>query len=327
MFWMTEGDRVNKIKGLLFLMLAFCLAGCASEETEEGNTPELEAGQIYTFFVNTDRTDVYGVPFDVADTEDIPTIVSDVIEYMAEEEGTAEYKCPIPSGITYLENSYDSVQNSVRVSFNVVYDSVNKENLLFFKTCVAWTVLQLEGVDTVSIALIDLANKDPETATVVETFDKDSFTMNFGDRNGYKQTDTIILYFADDSGQALRAYEQTVEISNTTSLSRLVIESLANGPEKEGYQPTISEDVTIKNISVNDGICYVDLSEEFYDTANPLRNELIVYSVVNSLVDLPTVTKVQFLKNGEKVAFFRQTMPFDAIFERNLDLIQQEDDE
>ena len=151
--------------------------------------------------------------------------------------------------------------------------------------------------------------------------------MNFNDRNGYKQTDTIVLYFADESGEALRAYEQTVEISNTTSLSRLVIESLANGPEEDGYQPTISEDVTINNISVNDGICYVDLSEEFYDTANPLRNELIVYSVVNSLVELPTVTKVQFLKNGEKVSLFRQTMPFDMIFERNLDLIQQEDDE
>ncbi|MBQ9983660.1 MAG: GerMN domain-containing protein [Lachnospiraceae bacterium] len=318
---------MKRIRWFLLLVLMFCLTGCASEEVEENSAPELGEGEIYTFFVNADRTDVYGVPFDMGDTEDIPTIISDAIEYMAEEVGTAEYKCPIPSGIAYLECNYDNVQNSVRVSFNVLYDSVNKENLLFFKTCIACTVLQLEGVDTVSIALTDLANNDPETATVVETFDKDSFTMNFGDRNGYKQMDTIVLYFADESGQALRAYEQTVEISNTTSLSRLVIESLANGPERTGYQATISEDVTINNISVNDGICYVDLSEEFYDTANPLRNELIVYSVVNSLVDLPTVTKVQFLKNGEKVPFFRQTMPFDAIFERNLDLIQQEDDE
>ncbi|MDE5779581.1 MAG: GerMN domain-containing protein, partial [Lachnospiraceae bacterium] len=49
------------------------------------------------------------------------------------------------------------------------------------------------------------------------------------------------------------------------------------------------------------------------------------YAIVNSLCELPTVSKVQFLKNGEKMHFYRATMPFDGIFERNLDLIEQED--
>lgn len=48
---------------------------------------------------------------------------------------------------------------------------------------------------------------------------------------------------------------------------------------------------------------------------------------MNSLVELPTVSKVQFLKNGEKQPFYRETMPFDGIFERNLDLIEQEETE
>ena len=187
---------------------------------------------------------------------------------------------------------------------------------MFFKTCVAWTVLQLDDVETVSLALTDLANPDEETATTVETFDRNSFTMNFGDRKGFKQTGTIVLYFANETGDKLKEYQQTVEISNTTSLARLVVESLIEGPEEKGYMATLSDEVKINNISVNDSICYVDLSDAFYDTSNPLKNDIIVYSVVNSLVELPTVNKVQILVDGEVPLSFSR-----AVYERNLDCV------
>lgn len=312
---------MKKIKWLLFLLLAVVLTACSTETVEEQELPTLKKNQIYVFFVNTDKTDVFPIAYTLEDGE-TADVVRDIIQYMMYENGTVDYHTPIPAGITYLHTEYDDVQDSVKISFNILYDSVNAESLMFFKTCVAWTVLQLEEVDSISISLTDLANKDAETATTVESFDRDSFTMNFGDKSGYKQTGTIVLYFANETGEALKEYQQTVEISNTTSLARLVVESLIAGPEEEGYTATLSDEIKINNISVNNGICYVDLSEEFYDTANPLKNDVIVYSVVNSLAELPTVSKVQFLKNGEKLQFFRETMPFDGIFERNLDLVE-----
>ena len=174
------------------------------------------------------------------------------------------------------------------------------------------------------MTLTDLANSDPDTATVSENFDQDSFTLSFGGEKGYKQTGTIILYFANETGDSLKEYRKKIEISNTTSLDRLVMESLIEGPDREGYQKTLPANTTIRNISVKDGICYVDLSDEFYNTDNTLKNDIVVYSIVNSLVELPTVSKVQFLKNGEKQQYFRETMEFDGLFERNLDLIQED---
>lgn len=317
---------MKKLKWIWTLLLVVGLTACSTQKVEEEGPPTLEKNQIYAFFVNTNRTDVFPVPYTLEGTG-MAEVVEGIVQYMANENGTMSYQTPIPTGITYLHTEYDEVQDSVKLSFQVLYDTINAESLLFFKTCVAWTVLQLEEVESVSISLTDLANPDVETAVTVETFDRDSFAMNFGDRSGYKQTDTIVLYFADENGESLKEYQQTVEISNTTSLARLVVESLINGPELEGYTATLSDEVKINNISVNGGICYVDLSDEFYDTSNPLKNEIIVYSVVNSLVDLPTVNKVQFLKNGEMQPFFRETMPFDIIFERNLDIIVQEEKE
>lgn len=318
---------MKKIKWLLLLLLTVILTACSTKEPVEQEVPELKKNQIYAFFINTERTDVYAVPYTVDKAENIATNIYDIVHYMMNESATTEYQPPIPSGITYLDTTYDDVQNTAKISFNVLYDSVTAEDLLFFKTCVAWTMLQLEGVDSISISLTDLANQDSETATTVESFDRDSFTMNFGDKSGYKQTGTIVLYYANESGDALKEYQQTVEISNTTSLARLVVESLVAGPEEDGYTATLSDEVKINNISVNNNICYVDLSDEFYDTSNPLKNDVIVYSVVNSLAELPNVSKVQFLKNGEKLQFFRETMPFDGIFERNLDLVEQEANE
>jgi len=316
---------MKRMKWILFLILMVCLTACSKPTVDETQPPTLEKNQIYTFFINADRTDVYPVAYTLEGKSTADEVYG-IIQYMLSENITMNYQTPIPTGITYLNTEYDDVHNIVRISFNILYDSVNAESLLFFKTCVAWTILQLEDVDSISISLTDLANNDDETATTVESFDRNSFTMNFGDRNGYKQTGTVILYFANEDGMMLKEYQRTVEISNTTSLARLVVESLIHGPEKEGYTATLSDEIKINNISVNDGICYVDLSDEFYDTSNPLKNDIIVYSVVNSLVELPTVSKVQFLKNGEKQLFFRESMPFDEIFERNLDIVEQEEE-
>lgn len=316
---------MKRLRVLFLSLIVLLLTACSEETVDTETVPELENGQIYAFFVNTAKTDVYPVVYTL-EGESTSEVVQNIIQYMTNEDATMNYQNPIPTGITYLSNEHDAVQDNVKISFSIVYDSINAENLMFFKTCVAWTILQLEEVETVSLALTDLANPDEETATTVETFDRNSFTMNFGDREGFKQTGTIVLYFANETGDKLKEYQQTVEISNTTSLSRLVVESLIDGPEEKGYMATISDEVKINNISVNDGICYVDLSDEFYDTSNPLKNDIIVYSVVNSLVELPTVSKVQFLKSGEKQMFFRETMPFDAIFERNLDIVEQEEE-
>ena len=52
-----------------------------------------------------------------------------------------------------------------------------------------------------------------------------------------------------------------------------------------------------------------------------------VYSVVNSLCELPTISKVQFLIDGEKQEFYRENMPLDGMFEFSDEwVIEREED-
>lgn len=318
---------MKKIKLTVLLLCVLLVTACGKQEEKSTEQAELTDNQIYAYCVNSDKTDIVQKVYNLDKRKDTSQNVSELIQYLSEMKATEECQSPIPEGIDYMDNNMPNQRGVLEVSFGILYDSVDADSLLFFKTCVVQTLLQLNGVESVSLSLTDLANSDSETATVNENFNQDSFTMSFGNANGYKQKGTIVIYFANETGESLKEYRKSVEISNNTSLARLVVEALIEGPAENGYQATIPSKTTIRNISVKDNICYVDFSDEFYNTDNPLKNDIIVYSIVNSLVELPTVSKVQFLKNGEKQQFFRETMPFDGIFERNLDLIKEDTEE
>ena len=52
-----------------------------------------------------------------------------------------------------------------------------------------------------------------------------------------------------------------------------------------------------------------------------VTDEVVIYSIVNSLAEISGVSKVQFMVNGEVQKKYRENIPFDGLFERNLDLV------
>lgn len=318
---------MKKIKLFAFLVLAVVLTACSSKDKEEQVQDKLLKNQIYLYYVNSEKTDIVPVVYTMDQKEDVKQNIGEIIGRLTKTDESEEYLSAIPEGINYVGSGLEMRYDKIDLTFNVLYDTIDADSLLFFKCCVVKSLLQLEGVNYVTLSMRDITDSAVEDATVTETFDQSSFALSFGKQNGYKQNGTIVLYYANESGEKLKEYHKTIEISNNTSLPKIVVESLIEGPEQLGYTRTLSKETKIKNISVKDSICYLDLSDEFYETENPLKNNIIVYSIVNSLTELPTVSKVQFLKNGEKQQFFREVMPFDGIFEQNLDLIEQEDKE
>lgn len=313
-----------KKKSLLMLFFVIMLlTACGKNESQTTEQKAPASNEIYIYYLNHERTDLY--PEKLKIEKDLSDNISHIIKALDEPEEEEQYDSPIPESILYKGWTHGQRKGNIELRFDVNYDSLKAEDLLFFKACVVKSVLNLSDVSTVTLYLTDLASADKEKATVSESFDADSFNLSFADENGYTQQGSIIVYFASLDGMVLKEYRKTVEISNTTSLPKLVVETLIAGPEDtEEYQSTIPPDTKLQKISVKDGVCYVDLSEEFYDSKNTLQNDIIVYSIVNSLVELPNVAKVQFLENGEKVAMYRDSFAFDGTFERNLDLVEKE---
>lgn len=318
---------MKKTVWIWLCVLCLALTACGKKENEQAEEHKLSKSEIYMYYVNADLTDVVKKEYRINLKNRVTENADDIIKQYLKQKSTEQMQSPIPAGVEYLSSDFEQKHGRLIVNFNILYDEVQPDSLLFFKACIVKSLLQLQDVESVSIVLTDLINSDDEAATMTENFDADSFAMSFGNSNGYKQKGNIVLYFASSDGEVLKEYQKSIVISNNVSLPELVVDALIEGPEQSGYQATLSKDTTIRNISVKDGICYVDFNDEFYNTENPMRNDIIVYSVVNSLVELPTISKVQFLQNGEKKSFYRETMPFDGLFERNLDLIESEKSE
>ena len=92
-------------------------------------------------------------------------------------------------------------------------------------------------------------------------------------------------------------------------------------PEETGMQSAMPHGTIINKVTKKDGICYLDLNGMFLEDLPGVTDEVVIYSIVNSLAEISGISKVQFMVNGEVQKKYRENIPFDGLFERNLDLV------
>ena len=112
-----------------------------------------------------------------------------------------------------------------------------------------------------------------------------------------------------------------VHYSSNMSVEKLVVEQLIKGPiTKEAY-PAIPPETKIVSVSTKDGICYVNLDKGFLEQGYDVLEVIPVYSIVNSLAELPNVNKVQLSVNGDTSITYRESFSLGTVYERNLDYV------
>jgi germination protein M len=153
----------------------------------------------------------------------------------------------------------------------------------------------------------------------------DTFIDNAGNEiNAYEKVN-LLLYFANEAGDGLvEENRRNVVYNSNIPLEKLVVEQLIEGPTAQGAYPTVNPLTNIVSVNVKDGVCYVDLSEDFLSQPYNVNSEVTIYSITNSLVELSNVNKVQISVNGETNISYRENIKLSTVFERNLDLLVTE---
>jgi len=101
------------------------------------------------------------------------------------------------------------------------------------------------------------------------------------------------------------------------------MEQLIEGPNRSSSKATIPSTTKLIAVSVVDGICYVNLNDSFQNQNGEVSEEVVLYSIVNSLTELQGVTKVQISINGETKGNVRYTYPLSEMYECNYELIEE----
>ena len=85
--------------------------------------------------------------------------------------------------------------------------------------------------------------------------------------------------------------------------------------------PTLGKIIKVISVVTTDYICYVNFDPSFLEQNQVVSDELMIYSIVNSLCDLPYVNGVQILVDGESEIMLHKTFSLAQVLRRNTDLI------
>ncbi|MGM9551475.1 MAG: GerMN domain-containing protein [Clostridia bacterium] len=141
------------------------------------------------------------------------------------------------------------------------------------------------------------------------------------------KTESVKLYFPDDSMYYdVEIREINADINDLVNLVETICREVIKGPTKEGLNASISGDVKVLSVSVENGICTIDLSEEFrtYNTGGTMRESIAIYSLVNSLCDLERVEKVKINIEGDSEAEFGGHFYLGDTFEFEPNMVRSE---
>lgn len=298
---------------LLLLAASLLFTGCKGGGEGEGDGP-------FLYYVNAEGTELVKQETDRLDSE-TESAVEDMLEDLQKTVDAIDYKSAFPQGVAVEEWSLE--QGVVKLHFTESYDEMEKAAEVLLKAAVVQSLTQIEGVESVEFYIGDqpLARKD---GTVEGPVTADDFVQNTGSSLHSYQVKDFGLFFAGKEGKLVRE-EVEVRYNSNISAEKQIIEQLIQGPAGNEAIPTLPEDTKLLGISVRDGVCYVNFSEEFLQPVDQVDPKLTIYSIVNSITASGSAGKVQILVNGETNLSYQETIDISQPFSMNADLIEEEE--
>ena len=300
--------RVKKyvLTGMLLMLLAV-LTGCGTREPETGK-------KISVYYVNTAETKVE-VHDQYLNTKTPEEQLEETMTFLSTTPEKLEYTAPFDMGFQVLD--YDVEDGKLVINVDKAYSELSVTTEVLVRAAVVRTLTQLSNVKYVTIT-VEGSQLYDNAGELVGWMNAEQFINNDGNEINTYELVKVKLYFANADGDKLIAAYREKHYSTNTPLERFVVEELIAGPsgQIEGLYPVINPETKIINILTKDGICYVNLDSSFLTVVNNVSTEVAVYSIVNSLVELDNINKVQILVNGEVPSTFSN-----STFERNLDYV------
>lgn len=293
-------------KSLLILISIIMLCGCADQDEETENDYSI-------YYLNNSETKVEAHGHAI-EGDSLEEQIQEMITCLSTMPEKFEYKAPLA-----LFGVLDVTVSDGKVILNVDsnYSSMPATTEVLVRAAVVRTLTQLDGIKYVGITVQGEQLYD-NTGSPIGLMSADQFIDNDGNEINTYELIKVKLYFANEDGDKLIAAYREKHYSTNTPLERFIVEEVIAGPsgQIEGLYPTVNPETKVISVSTKDGICYVNLDSGFLTVMNNVSTEVAIYSIVDSLVELSNINKVQILINGEVPATFSA-----STYERNLDFV------
>lgn len=310
-------------RAIPFLILIIVLVVLFFNFVTQDEKVEQVKKDVNLYYISMDGLSFYQVPYQFEKAVEPYDKAMEILEELKKVPKNEKCQQTIPQDVVWTNVVLDG--NNLVIDFATSYSKMNSAQEIFLRTGIVKSLVQVPGIVSVEFKVngMPLMNTSDQP---VGMMDADRFIDGTEENWGVNTQEKMILYYANETGDALVERPTTINVVNNIPLEQLIIEALLTQPQEDGgyFSPIPEETKVIKTVT-KDEICYVDLSKEFLDPMENVTAEISVYSIVNSLIEKENVNKVQFSVEGQTITSFRETMDLSLPFDRNLDLVEPDE--
>lgn len=299
----------------LTLVLLSGMTGCAREEKEDSG--------LLLYYLNEDLSSLNTLSYLMEDGKSKADLspqemADDMLEQLATPSGDVRSIAPIQNFTvtgTTLQNG------TLTVFLSSDYEELETVREILTRAALVNTLCQIDGVDSVSFLCGDhpLTNED---GSIVTAMNSDMFIFNSGKEIMNYEKVRLHLYFANEDGNQLVDTYRNVVYNSNISMERLVVEQVLKGPNSDVVFPTLNPASKVLSVTTRDGVCYVNLDQAFLTEPYGVTSQVAIYSLVNSLTELSSVSAVQITIEGKTGKAFMDSS-LSSAFERNLSVVRK----
>ena len=311
-----KGKRLITTAGIVLLLLAMqvgLMTGCgSSRKTETAAVPQ---DTVTIYYLAKDEKSLNPVPYQPTEKGN-EARVKELLQKLSTND-SVEYKAPV-TGFTIQGLTIDN--GVLTLDFSAKYKKLGTAGETLTRAAIVCTLGQVNGISGVRFTVDgkDLLDADGKAVGVMTS---DSFVLNIGkDISSYEKV-RLHLYFANETGDKLIGVYRTVVYNSNISMDKLVVEELLKGPNGKSIYPAINPETRVINVTSKDGVCYVNFDKAFLTEPYAVKPEIAIYSLVDSLTELPGISKVQISIDGDTTASFLEQIPLQTVFERDLSFV------
>lgn len=277
-------------KGLLLLLfICIFLTGCGKTQTSTDS-------QVCVYYLNEAGSEL------VAEAVDVPSGThKKQIEYLVNQLITpsAGKVSPLSDGTKLL--SVTVTDEIAVVDFSKEFYSGKAIDKTLASVAVAKTLCSLDYITGVQI-LVEGEEALDSDGNPIGILRESDLVINQGSTPSQTPDTSYKIYFSNEDSEFLVPERRNFNVSSGETVEKLIMAELMKGPKEGGHFRTIPQEAKLLSIETKDGVCFVNFSKEFVEkhSGGTTEQQLTIYSIVNSLTELSTVERVQFLIEGEK---------------------------
>ena len=301
---------------ICILFLSMFISACSKKT-------EVKAGDPYIYCLNSDRTGLVKAAYENTEKDPLKAARA-MLKELKKPTEDIEITTPIPKDVKVQESELEG--QVLYLDFNGKYLEMPPLEEKLVRAAIVQSIVRIDGISALWFTIDgeDLHNGD---GTLAGFLNEDDFVQNTDSSLSSYQTGTLTLYFANEAGDRLVEQELDVRYGSNMSKEKLIVEKLMKGPKKNTGKPTLNPNVSVLGVTIKDGICYVNFDDEFLTGGVDVKPELTIYSIVNSIVEGTTASKVQITINGEKNVSYMDTVDLTQPLQRDMEWVEKTEEE